>query len=171
VGAEEGSSKVQRSGQEISGETADAPVGRDEKEAGLRLQQVVDADSAAEVVEVSATAHADVLTGVDDLSASGVGKGPRATAGALSSFEDGDGAAALSKCGGGGQSSQAGSDDTDALGHGPTSSTLGFLVILDGKEGRAARVGFHRPLGESAAGGLWNERARANGLAMGGRMV
>ena len=81
MGGEEGAGQVKGSGQGIGGETADAPVGGDEIETGLGLQQVGDADGPAEMGEVGAAAHADMLAGVDELPAGGVGKGPGPPAG------------------------------------------------------------------------------------------
>src|SRR5262249_12895829 len=67
----------------IAAESADVTIRRHEIEAALRRQQMIDADGAAKMREVGATAHADMLAGVDELAGRGVLKGTRPAAQAI----------------------------------------------------------------------------------------
>ena len=91
MGAEEGAGEVQGSGQTVGGEGADAAVGRHEEEAALGSEEMIDADGPAEVGEVGAAAHADVLAGVEELAGGGVGEGAGPAAEPAAQFEEGDG--------------------------------------------------------------------------------
>jgi hypothetical protein len=56
----------------------------------LRLKHLRDADGPAEVGEVGAAAHADVLADVNELAAASVGEGAGAAAEAGASFDQSD---------------------------------------------------------------------------------
>jgi hypothetical protein len=81
---------MQRSRQSISPKSAYPPIRRHEIERRLRRNQMVDADSLAEVIEVRAAAHADVLAGVDELAGRGISEGAGSATQAVARFEDRD---------------------------------------------------------------------------------
>ena len=87
---QEAPGQVQRRGQVVRAERADAPVGRHEVERALRLEQVVDAGDPAKVREVGAAAHRDVLAGVERLPRRRVGERPGPAADAVARLVDRD---------------------------------------------------------------------------------
>src|SRR5207249_4282884 len=74
---------------------ADTPIGRHEVERFLRPQVARDTYGPAEVGQVRAAAHADVLAGVDELTAGGVVERTGPAAEPAARLADGNGEAAL----------------------------------------------------------------------------
>src|SRR5205823_2520533 len=64
---QEAARQVQGSRPGIGAKTAAPAIGRHEVEVALWLEQMVDAEPPAEMRQVRAAAHADMLTGVDQL--------------------------------------------------------------------------------------------------------
>jgi hypothetical protein len=58
----------------IGTEPAHPAIGSHEVKARLRTKPMIDADRPAKVPEISAAAHADVLTGVDELARGRISK-------------------------------------------------------------------------------------------------
>src|SRR5262245_38992700 len=75
----------------VAAESADAAIRRDERKAALRREQMIDADDPTKMGKVRATAHADMLAGVDELPGRGVLKRAGPAAQTIASFEERDG--------------------------------------------------------------------------------
>jgi hypothetical protein len=90
MGRQETPAQMQRGKNPVGTELTDLLIGRHEVEMGLTSKVRVNADSAAKVIEVRATAHADVLTCIDELACGGILKRTGPTAGPISRFENGD---------------------------------------------------------------------------------
>ncbi len=127
----EGAEEVEGRGEGVGGEAAEAAVRGEEVESALRPQQAVDAEPAAEVGEVGAAAHADVLAGVGELAGGGVGEGAGPPAEARACFQEGKATAAFREGDAGGQAGQPGAEDADAIGHqrrSPARRSLGLIA-------------------------------------------
>ncbi len=59
---------------------------------------MIDAHGFTKASQFMATTHADVLTGIDQLTGTGVGEGPRPTTESIARFEYGDGVTSRSQC-------------------------------------------------------------------------
>jgi hypothetical protein len=83
----------------------------------LCLEPVVDADGMTEMGEIGATTHIDVLAGIEELAAVGIGKGAGSTAESLTCFEKGDLKAVCREGGRGCEAGEAGADNEDTIAH------------------------------------------------------
>src|SRR5260370_30787416 len=73
MSAPETARQVKRRRQRIGSKLTD-PSGGHEIETRLRLHPLLDSDGLREMLELSAAAHADVLTGIDELAGGGIGE-------------------------------------------------------------------------------------------------
>src|SRR6185437_6783493 len=95
MGVEETARQMEWCRQRTGGESAGTAIGCHEPEDGLRLEQVSDADSTAEVGEVGAATHADMLTGIEQLSTDDIREGTGSAAGARARLQQRHGETAL----------------------------------------------------------------------------
>src|SRR5579875_3970412 len=79
--------QVQRSRQQTGTEATPAPIRRHKPQSWLTLKQMRDADRTAKMGKVSTATHADVLAGIDRLSAGDIGEGAGSSAQPLPRFE------------------------------------------------------------------------------------
>src|SRR5438093_8959863 len=103
--------------QRVGFKRTDPAIGSHEIKTWLPPQQMRYPDRATEMSKTDATAHADVLAGIDELARSGIAKRTGTAAQAIARFQQRHAEAARSECGCEGKTSQAGPNDEDTIRH------------------------------------------------------
>lgn len=117
MGEEKTTGQVHRRGQSIRTKSAHAPVRRHEVKPRLRFKEVRDADRAAEMSEIGAATHADVLARIDELARLRIGEGTRSAAQSTARLQERDGKAPWCQCRRRRQAGETTTDDQDPIGH------------------------------------------------------
>ena len=107
---------MQRRGQQAGAEAGDAALGAEEDDLGVAAEEVREADPAAEVGQVGAAGHADVLTVIDLLAGHRVGERAGAAAEPGPALDQGQAEPAVDQRRGRGQPGEAAADDDDVRG-------------------------------------------------------